>query len=459
MVAPVGAMKLSFGSLKPLKKDKQFVLEWYHEFKWKKNPFFENVHSGKLFAGWKEERQRLNFFFIKRFRYGIIEGEEGTGKTVLCAWLKDELAKYKKTMVVIAANCKELKTEMEWIHRIMKEVLSFYDETIKRTQALVTAKNFETILHDKLNNKALLLIVDDIDEATPETVKLIERLHSSPLMVQLIVVGTEKGFKKTGLHNLKTSLKIRLQEMVYEDIKDMVQKRIEDAGGMGIYPFNDTILRGLCTTAKNNPRKILELAFNSAIKLSLKKVHDKEHGMAEHIPAKENLTKKKVIDVSKKALQGLKIGSIYTAKGIMWASRNAYTLSKQGLAYSKERYVSWKQNTHKEKSFTQYRPAPSASGAPSASAQGTPYVEDADVLGDVSLEDVEAEVKKEEKRKKPEKNVKDAVEKMDKVVKNVEKKLPEQEKQKEDEKPKSKKEQESLLEETDEIIKELERGL
>ena len=87
-------------------KSKTFTLDWYKEFDWTGNPFVTKIpHPPDEFvAGYEAQRKKLNLFVLEHYQCCTLEGEQGTGKTMLLKWMEHELRNYKDRVVSFYIN-------------------------------------------------------------------------------------------------------------------------------------------------------------------------------------------------------------------------------------------------------------------------------------------------------------------------------------------------------------------
>jgi hypothetical protein len=111
--------------------------------------------------------------------------------------------------------------------------------------------------------------------------------------VSIIVVNPKKeAIKALG----KDELGLELKRIDFEGAKMLLQKRIEAAGGSGIWPFNEKQLKDLCGLADYVPSRILALCAEKAKELAVevksgklkKPEKEKKHSIVEHAIHYEN---------------------------------------------------------------------------------------------------------------------------------------------------------------------------
>jgi hypothetical protein len=65
-------------------------------------------------------------------------------------------------------------------------------------------------------------------------------------------------------------LKLKIPEFGHDQLLEMLQNRIESSGGTGIFPFQDKDVADIIKRSGKNPARLLQLARERAIELSLK---------------------------------------------------------------------------------------------------------------------------------------------------------------------------------------------
>lgn len=288
-------------------KKKQFTLEWFKEFGWLNNPFRLEIFNpiDRYLAGLEKERQKLNYFIIENFSFGTIRADKGQGKTMLLLWLKQSLGEYKGTIVADYYKAEKrgvslyeqvidnltgmkerlvmgslFKLKLKKIFKRKKDPLqaaqsqSIYDKLYHRNTV-----QFDELLpffEKKLNKQRLVLLIDDGDLLSEKDISFLEFLLSSGLPVQAIV--TLDSDAKFSIQT-KDVLKMKLSELSFKEMKQFLHRRIQSVGGDGVEPFNDHVLHSIYAKGKKNPLHILKIAYDQAVKLSLKHLADRKKGI------------------------------------------------------------------------------------------------------------------------------------------------------------------------------------
>jgi len=257
-------------------KEDQFIIDWDRELGWKRNPFEPRVLDppDKFISGYIQERLKINLFVIKKYNFGVIHGEPGTGRTTLLKWMEFELKKHKNKLYANYISGKNLTGEKETIKRIIWPFIKPYHMLAKPHEKL-TMNTLGDFLRKKLKKKRLVLLVDDIGSISDLAMVVLKKLYMADVPVQIIVSGTTKEIDNSGILEIggKDYLKISLKKMDYNDLRTMIKKRVEAAGGKDILPFNDSELKKLAKQIDYNPKKLIEVCYNNATEISVEKWH------------------------------------------------------------------------------------------------------------------------------------------------------------------------------------------
>ncbi len=257
---------------------RQFVLEWDKALGWRNNPFqdkiFEPVEN--FVVGYEKERQRLNLFLIENYKYGTLLGEEGLGKTTLLRWLRNQLQNYKNRFCVIYVNARNL-TEHEFIKTLVYPQLNFFERWLTRPWRKLHIGNVVEFLTPRQHAKSMIILLDEAHQISKPDILILKHIFDSPLRTQLIVAGPIDEMRRSIVSTLgQDKLGIVLHGLSFAETKEFLQLRIEALGGNGIEPFDEALLKHIIREQQNNPKYVLSVCNDHAIKLSLKHAFSKK---------------------------------------------------------------------------------------------------------------------------------------------------------------------------------------
>ncbi len=248
-------------------EDMGFVLDWQKKLGYKKDPFMPEPDKkiSTYFVDREQEREKLNLFVIKQHRFGIVHGPKGVGKSTLVGWLQEQLG-VRVRRVSFAG--KVVTKPKDFFEQFLHESLNVVEKKVTRPQEKLKKDEMEPFLLQKLRKKRVLVIVDDAQLLVKQNKDLLKHLLEACPQSQVLLV-LERVLKEHE-HYGADQLKLALEDMSEAGLEAMLKRRIELAGGVGTYPFDKKEIQGLITKAKSNPVKLLELARERAIELSLK---------------------------------------------------------------------------------------------------------------------------------------------------------------------------------------------
>jgi type II secretory pathway predicted ATPase ExeA len=250
-----------------------FVLEWDKALGFRGDPFTDKILGpiNTFLVNRKDEKEKLNLFFIKNYSYGAIIGEAGVGKTILLKWLEDRLGKYNRIHSVYI-NAAVFKEQVNIMQKMIIPLLSFYERNFSKPHLKLSSSEFMSLLKKKLEHKSVALLVDNAHHLIEKNLELIKGLRREGLKLQVIITSTPKEYEKSRLAELgQDELGITLRRLTYDESKEMVSKRIEAFGGRGTYPFSEEDLKEIFEKVDKNPKEFLKTCRDEAIKILIHK--------------------------------------------------------------------------------------------------------------------------------------------------------------------------------------------
>ena len=258
--------------------------EWMKKFGWKKNPFIFEIRPD-LIVGYDEERQQLLDYVSQGHRAVLLTGPTGAGKTTILKWLEKSL-KNRKVFFI----SKPPETQDELVEFFSYELrkpwpLSLFSRKIRNVYDVISSLN-------KMK-KGKVLIVDECHESSREFLEWLRVMTDQVDSITIVVAGlpkTEQMLRQAvETFYQRISMNIALKTLTFEQVRDLIKKRIEDAGGSGMGPFNDSIVQSIYERTSGFPREVLRMAdmlVNSAAsrgtyKLSVEQADEKEQYLPE----------------------------------------------------------------------------------------------------------------------------------------------------------------------------------
>ena len=271
-----------------------FVMDWEKRLGFSKNPFRNEILSPieKFITGYKKEREKLNLFVIEKKHFGTICGPKGYGKSTILCWLAKQLKKYSKKVIVISLRGEKLLEGRGFLTILVYPFLSIYERSINKAHLSMATEEIISLIKKKLSKKSLILLIDDFNSISKQNLALLNSLISS-LQISIICAGSPEKIdqfrsrceseEKEISDNFRDRLNIKLKGLDFADMKDMIMKRVEFFGGVGIEPFNDPYLNAIYKKCDKSPKRMLNLCNDHAIELSVnpEKIRDLREDNAE----------------------------------------------------------------------------------------------------------------------------------------------------------------------------------
>jgi type II secretory pathway predicted ATPase ExeA len=241
---------------------------------WKENPFILKIDPS-LFVGYEEQVRAALKHIENRHKVALITGNTGSGKTTFLKWLEKNYDSAKLYVSKPPANPDDFVGLFTGIFGV-----SFLDRLLNRTPTLYSLPGY---INKKLNGKGLAFFIDEAHETNKNVLEWLRVLIDQIENVSLIVAGMPvlESKVKTELETLdqRITTRITLSSLSRMETKQLVQKRIESAGGQGIAPFTDAALEIIYERTGGFPREILKMCdrlVNTALEKNLDVVDSKD---------------------------------------------------------------------------------------------------------------------------------------------------------------------------------------
>ncbi len=235
------------------------VLDWRKKLGYKRDPFQHQIlrPSPRFIVGFGKQMERFNLFLIKDERLATITGPPGTGKTTFLAWIIDVLK--PSSYQVDFIDARKATKQVALIDTLLAENSSLLT---RRGLLKKPAERKYKLLLKRLTEKQHVVLVDNAGSLTREGLALfydiIEKTRTH------VILADET------LNVPKADAQLSTPKYPPHDLALVLQKRIEDVGSKGTFPFDEKELKRLVEKARGNPVTLLTLAKERAIELSLK---------------------------------------------------------------------------------------------------------------------------------------------------------------------------------------------
>ena len=243
-----------------------FVLDWQKRLGYKTDPFVD-LPQGKtadFFVDREAERAALNLFVVKQSRFGLLQGSQSSGKTTLLRWVEEQLRGGQVRALLLDGSV----GYDAFLDATISATLNPLEKRLLKPQAKVVKAAREDFLIHRIADKQFIILVDNAQGLEKESKALLKRILASCAGAQLIF-AVERALKEHEEYG-EDALGLTLEEMDNDALIALLRQRIALVGGDGTYPFDEEACKRLIATSKRNPRKLLVLAREQAIEISVK---------------------------------------------------------------------------------------------------------------------------------------------------------------------------------------------
>ena len=230
---------------------------WYERHGFKENPFFVKANPGIVGV---EKQKKLIKDYILSGDMCFLLGGNGTGKSSLLYWLRENLNGFK----VLYIDAAQVDNNFS-LSGFLKSNLSLLDR----------------IRRKKFPDKAVVLL-DESQDASDELVKALKMHwdHNNIKSVVVTQINKDAGKFSESFRDRVGERKVIMERISKSDAYDMINKRVNDKN-----PFEKEALELIFEKSDYTPRKILENCEILCVKLQ-----DKE-GKINAFDVEQNLIK------------------------------------------------------------------------------------------------------------------------------------------------------------------------
>jgi len=230
-------------------------------FRWNSNPFTFQI-TPSIFVGCTKELAEIATGIESGNKFSLLLGPTGSGKTTMLRFLEQKFNGRTK-MIYLPKPPRDAKDWVAVFEKITKKRLSFRKKSIN-------LYNLNEHVNKALKNRKLLLFVDECHEASLESLEWLRTLADQVQNLSVVVAGLPV-FESTLRSNLETFMRrvgsrIELGNLSKSETRELIKRRIENAGGEDIRPFSHNIIDYVYDRTGGFPREILRVCNELSIK-------------------------------------------------------------------------------------------------------------------------------------------------------------------------------------------------
>ena len=258
-------------------------------------PFNVTPDPRFLFLSKSHEEALGHLIYGIKERKGFIEitGEVGTGKTILCRSLLDELDKDVKTALILNQSLSEIE-----LLKMINEDFGIKDKGNTKKELIDELNRF--LLDQLSEGKNAVLIIDEAQNLEPkimEQIRLLSNLETaSEKLIQIILVGQPELRDNLALPNLRQvnqriSVRYHIKALEMEEIDRYIYHRLAVAGSKGDIKVTSSAIERIYEYSQGIPRKLNILCDQALLAAYVAETNEIEHSIInksiEEIEAKD----------------------------------------------------------------------------------------------------------------------------------------------------------------------------
>ncbi|UCG95751.1 MAG: AAA family ATPase [archaeon] len=237
-------------------------------FEWRENPFsFKIIPS--LFVGYMRETENIIDNIRSMDKFSLLLGPTGSGKTTLLKFIADKFD--GKNIFYLS---KPPKDPEDWVN-IFTNFIGFgiLERLFSRRKGL-NLYNLSEWVNKKTQKRKIILLLDEGHEASMETLEWLRTLTDQIDNLSIVIAGlpTLEQILKENLETFvrRVSTKVELTTLTRSEIRELVKKRIEWAGGSDIKPFTSGAIQIIHEKTGGFPREVIK-ACNDLVQKAIER--------------------------------------------------------------------------------------------------------------------------------------------------------------------------------------------
>ena len=242
----------------------------FTKFGWKENPFILKIDP-KLFVGYEDQVKAALKHIENKHKIALITGRTGSGKTTFLKWIE---MNYDAAKLYVSKPPEKAEEFVSLFTDIFG--FSLWERILRRKPTLYSLPKY---INKKLKGNHLVFLLDETHETEREVLEWLRVLTDQIETVSLIIAGMPilEQKIKAELETLdqRITTRIALTSLSESETKELIKKRIEDAGGTGISPFTSEAVKKIYERTGGFPREVLKFCdrlLSSALEKDLETI-------------------------------------------------------------------------------------------------------------------------------------------------------------------------------------------
>jgi len=231
------------------------VEEWLSSMRWTSNAFTFSIDPS-LFVGYNDQMKRITNSIKEKHKISLVTGPTGSGKTM---FLQRIALQNKYVFLYIGKPPAEAEEFVKIFNEKFRApwYLRLFMPNIRNVYQI------PEFLNKKLKGKHLVILFDEGHEAEIDVLEWLRLLSDQVHNVTIILSGLPifEDKLRQSLESMwnRVTTRVELVSLTREETKEMIRKRINKVGGIGLKPFDDIIVENIYGKTHGYPREVIRL--------------------------------------------------------------------------------------------------------------------------------------------------------------------------------------------------------
>ncbi|MEM2954875.1 MAG: AAA family ATPase [Candidatus Nanoarchaeia archaeon] len=227
-------------------------------FGWRENPFNFKILP-ELLVGYNKQIEKLMNSITNDDKLSLLLGPTGSGKTTVLKYLFKKLNKERKVFYL----SKPPRNPHEWVQIFINFIRpSIFGKIFSREKNL-NIYNLSEWVNKKMKKNKIVLLVDEVHEASIETLEWLRTLADQIDNLSVIIAGLPilENILKENLETFlrRVNIRVELTSLSKAETRELIKNRIEWAGGEDIKPFTSETVEYIYERTGGFPREVIRM--------------------------------------------------------------------------------------------------------------------------------------------------------------------------------------------------------
>ncbi len=220
------------------------------KYGWSRNPFIFDIDPENV-VGYEQQREMLIEYINQGHKVILVSGPTGAGKTTVLKWAEKRV----RNPVFFSKPPSSVHEMVEFFnHRFRRPLFLFFLGPRFRTI-------YDVLEFLKKGARGMVVFVDEAHESDDEVLEWFRVFTDQAPGLTIVMAGLPRLEdmlrERVETFHQRISVRITLNSLSYDEMKQLILSRIRQAGGDDFGPFTEEILKKMYESTGGLPREVL----------------------------------------------------------------------------------------------------------------------------------------------------------------------------------------------------------